>query len=62
MCESTTASPGPRLAPPQERASRLNPSVKFLVKMISSLYPAPMKRATLAREASMRAVACWAIW
>ena len=55
----TTASPGPRLAPPQERATRFMASVTFLVNTISSADGAFTNRATAARAVSMASVA-WA--
>ena len=57
ISEITTASPGPRLAAPHERASRLNASVAFLVKTTSLVAGALMKRATLARAPSSASVA-----
>ena len=57
ISEMTTASPGPRLAPPHDRAMRFIASVAFFVKMTSDADGALMKRATLARAPSIAAVA-----
>ena len=57
----TTASVGPRLAPPQDRATRLMASVTFLVNTISSAEGAFTNRATAVRAASMASVAWVAI-
>ena len=61
MWLSTMASPGPRLAPPHERARRLKASVKFLVKTSSDGEGAPMNRAVRARADSIIVVARSAI-
>jgi hypothetical protein len=57
MCDSTIASPAPRLARAQVYATRLIASVALRVNTTSSDRRALMKRATLRRASSNAAVA-----
>ena len=59
ICVTSTASPGPRFALPQEWATRLIASVAFLVKIVVS-GSAPVNAAMRSRALSNAASASWA--